>query len=225
MSDLDRALEDAARADAGTRIEHRDRLASFGAAAVPRLRVWLTDPVLGAFAVRTLERIGREAEDRKRVIDALASAREETVPDHVRSDVETALANLGLQLIRPPAARSTPTASPAGTPGVPGRRYWAMRTSESQRSFIWAEVRRGRLRQGWGWEEEQDLQIVQRQLNAREQLTKAQREAWPARKMLGASQDGIEIGDLIVTQNLPREGHVSVCRVSPTCQAETRHGQ
>lgn len=35
-----------------------------------------------------------------------------------------------------------------------------MRTSPWERPFIWAEARRGRLRQGWGWDETQDLDVI-----------------------------------------------------------------
>ena len=38
--------------------------------------------------------------------------------------------------------------------------------------------------------------------------------AWRARRMLATEPDGIRVGDLVVTQNLPRGGRLSVCRVT-----------
>jgi hypothetical protein len=55
LDDLDTLLREAAAADATIRIEFRDRIAAFGSAAIVRLEPWLSDPRLGAFAVRTIE--------------------------------------------------------------------------------------------------------------------------------------------------------------------------
>jgi hypothetical protein len=55
VDNLDRLLREAAAADATTRIEFRDRIAAFGSEAIVRLEPWLSDPRLGAFAVRTIE--------------------------------------------------------------------------------------------------------------------------------------------------------------------------
>ena len=76
-----------------------------------------------------------------------------------------------------------------------------MRTSASWPDFIWAEVRRGRLRQGWGWMEEQDLRRISERMRAGIDITPEERAAWPARRMLGTELDGIRFDDLIVTRH------------------------
>lgn len=88
-----------------------------------------------------------------------------------------------------------------------------MRTSDSRPNFIWSEVQRGRLRQRWGWTEDQDLRRIVVRQRAGVALSPDELSAWPARRMLGTEPDGIRFNDLIVTQNLPRQGRVSVCRV------------
>ncbi len=59
-----------------------------------------------------------------------------------------------------------------------------MRTSVAYPEFIWAEVRHGRLRQGWGWMEEQDLRRIAARRQAGADLTGKEVAAWPAHRML-----------------------------------------
>lgn len=56
MDSLDSLLRDAAAADGTIRMEFRDRIAAYGPEAILRLEPWLSDPRIGAFAVRTIER-------------------------------------------------------------------------------------------------------------------------------------------------------------------------
>ena len=81
------------------RIEFRDPIASHGVAAVPAMSAWIADPALGGFAVRVLERIGREADARSAVIDALMGARARC-PEPVRDDIERALIGMGKRVTR-----------------------------------------------------------------------------------------------------------------------------
>jgi hypothetical protein len=107
--DLLALMEMARNAGPLDRIEFRDRIAAFGAAAVPELVIWLDDPSLGSFAVRVLERIGRETETRQVVIDALMGARQRG-PEPVRDDIDTVLLGLGKRVTRRTARPSVPTA-------------------------------------------------------------------------------------------------------------------
>ena len=88
-----------------------------------------------------------------------------------------------------------------------------MRTSVAYPDFIWAEVRRGRLRQGWGWMEEQDLRRIAARRQAGADLTAEEVAAWPGHRMLGTEPASMRFDDLVVTQNLPRQGRLSVCRI------------
>lgn len=93
MNDLDEVLNAAEAASPGERIEFRDRIAAFGAQAIPPLGRWLLDPRLGAFAVRTLERIGRDTANRQAVLDTFVLV-PQSIPEPVATDLADALGRL-----------------------------------------------------------------------------------------------------------------------------------
>jgi hypothetical protein len=94
MSALDELLEAAEAAAPGDRIEFRDRIAAYGALAVPSLRDWLPDARLGAFAVRTLEKIAGDHTGRQMVLDAFASPGSQAIPELVARDISDAVGRL-----------------------------------------------------------------------------------------------------------------------------------
>ena len=169
---------------------------------------------------------GQAASARAAVIRALSEAEPEAPSAGIRSDILEALAELGAARSAGRGSRASRSSTPGSprhegpliglprSPGAAGRRYWAMRTSDKYRDLIWAEAVQGRLRQGWGWDVEQDLRRIADRVAAGLDLTDAQRMAWRARRMLDTEPDGIGPGDLIVTQNLPRPGHLAVFRVT-----------
>ena len=89
-----------------------------------------------------------------------------------------------------------------------------MRTSPWERPYIWAEARAGRLRQGWGWNEEINLDLIAEQVALGAELSEKQRIAWRQRRMRTSARDGIQIGDTVVAPNLPQWGQFSVFRVA-----------
>ncbi len=95
MTELDRLFEAAETAGPGNLIELRDPIAAHGAAGIPRLRDWLSNERLSAFAVRTLERIAREPGFRQSAVEALKSVDPATVSESVARDFSDALARLG----------------------------------------------------------------------------------------------------------------------------------
>jgi hypothetical protein len=100
LDPLDDLLRLARAADGMTRMDLRDPIAAFGPAAVVRLRTWLTDPRLGAFAVRTIERASTTPEAATLARSALSEALSSSAGP-VRGDIIGALKRLG--------APSTPT--------------------------------------------------------------------------------------------------------------------
>jgi hypothetical protein len=94
-----------------------------------------------------------------------------------------------------------------------GRRYWVMRTDRNRAAEIWAEVQGGRLRQGWGWDPEMNLELIDRKQRAGEPLTEWQQLAWGNRRMLTSQPDGIHVGDIILAVHLPSQGQLTVLRV------------
>jgi hypothetical protein len=61
------------------------------------------------------------------------------------------------------------------------RRYWAIRTDKDNRTILLDEVQKGRLRQGWGYDSNQDLRIIQKEIELggdwKERLSSTQKEA------------------------------------------------
>lgn len=102
--DLDQLLDAASSADPGVRIEFRDPIARHGAVAIPRLRGWLADPRLSAFAVRTLEKVAADPENRRAVLDALGSVDSQAASEPVRRDVADAVARITGRVPRPGGA-------------------------------------------------------------------------------------------------------------------------
>lgn len=94
-----------------------------------------------------------------------------------------------------------------------GRRYWVMRTDRGNRSALWAELAQGRLRQGWGWAEDQDLRKLQAVARGDGVWTESQRAAARNRRMLSSEPNSIQIGDLIVVPHMPAGGRWSLARV------------
>jgi hypothetical protein len=218
MTDLDELLTTAAEADAATRIELRDPIAAHSALAADAMTDWLGDPRLAAFAIRVLGRIGREPSERAMVIDILASVDRTELPEHLGRDLDSTLAALGRTVVRPAARRRPgdggPARRPQGIQGLPGRGYWVMRTSPWERPYIWAEARRGRLRQGWGWNEEMNLDRIAEIVSQGGELSDEQRMTWRSRRMRTKAPDGMQVGDLVVAPNLPEWGRLSVFRIN-----------
>ena len=215
---LDELLTLAAEADPGTRIDLRDPIAAHGALAADAMTDWLGDPRLAAFAIRVLGRIGSDPAERGAVIETLSSVDRSELLEHLVRDLDSTLAALGYPARRgAPARRSSrggPPARPPGLPGEPGRGYWVMRTSPWERPYIWAEARRGRLRQGWGWNEEMDLDLIAEVVRRGGQLSDGQRMSWRSRRMRTSASDGMRVGDVVVAPNLPEWGRLSVFRVA-----------
>ena len=94
------------------------------------------------------------------------------------------------------------------------RRYWVMRTDRHNRPALWAELQQGRLRQGWGWADDQDLQELRRVALSGGTWTETQRAASRNRRMLSDEPNSITIGDLIIAPHLPDENRYSLVSVT-----------
>jgi hypothetical protein len=215
MDNLDQLLDRARAADPGERILLRDPIAEHGELAIDAMTDWLGDPRLAAFAVRVLERVGRDQSGRTAVVAVLQGVDRSYLPEHIARDVERTLAALAGDRAATrgrPSRRAGQPRSP-GTPGVPGRGYWVMRTSPAERAYVWAEAQRGRLRQGWGWNEEMNLERIADIVTAGGELSDEQRMSWRSRRMLPTAHDGMRLEDLVVVPNLPSWGQVCVFRI------------
>jgi hypothetical protein len=98
-ADLVEVLEAAVSASPLTRIEYRDRIAAFGQPAIAAISPWLSDPQLGAFAVRVITAAGLGG-PRKEAAAVLVSARP-AVPPVIAGDIDEALGKLGIRATPP----------------------------------------------------------------------------------------------------------------------------
>jgi hypothetical protein len=223
---LDDLLRQASDTAPDERISLRDPIAAFGDRATEAMTDWLGDARLGVFAIRVLERIGREEAGRAAVVESLRAVDRDELPGFLVRDVDAALRSLAAIAARrraggraggTTAGDGAPVAvRPVGLPGVDGRGYWVIRTSPHDHAFIWAEALGGRLRHGWGWEEAQNLDVIAETIRLGGQLSDEQGDAWRARLMRTADPDGMRPGDIVVAPSLPDWGLFSIFRVAGT---------
>jgi hypothetical protein len=94
-------------------------------------------------------------------------------------------------------------------------RYWVVRTDKAKTGYVATELAQGRLRQGWGWDDEQDLRVIAATQQARRQLTDAQKNTWRGnRRLLDTEPDGVRQGDLALLPHQPSHGSWSLVRVA-----------
>ena len=95
------------------------------------------------------------------------------------------------------------------------RRYWAMRTDQARRDFIWRELQAGRLRQGWGIGPSDNLEHLQHVRRAGGAFDDFQKDVWRGNRRLLPSEPGaMHTGDIVILPHLPRHGLWSIARVT-----------
>jgi hypothetical protein len=100
-------------------------------------------------------------------------------------------------------------------------RYWVIRTDKAKTDYVARELAQGRLRQGWGWDDEQDLRAVAAAQKAGRALDDAEKSAWRGnRRLLDSEPDGVRQGDLVLLPHQPHHGFWSLVRVAGPYQWE-----
>lgn len=89
--------------------------------------------------------------------------------------------------------------------------YWASRTERGSHEYFWKELQAGRLRQGWGYADEQDLRKVAKV--PRNERSAEEHETYRHRHMLG-EEGGWQEGDIVLVPNLPEQGMFALARVT-----------
>ena len=85
--------------------------------------------------------------------------------------------------------------------------YWVIRTDRQTTAWIWEELQAGRLRQGWGLRDEQNLRLIAAARAAGTALNDGQRSTWRGnRRLLDTEPDGVRVGDLVLLPHLARHG-------------------
>lgn len=91
------------------------------------------------------------------------------------------------------------------------QKYWASRISRGHDDFFWSELEQGRLRQGWGFDEYQDLRIISK-LDGKPK-TENQSMTDRQRHMLG-DDGGWQVGDIILIPNMPHRRMFALAKVT-----------
>ena len=105
------------------------------------------------------------------------------------------------------------------------RQYAVIRTNRDERAYIWAELKGGKLRQGWGWLDDQDLRALREKRQRGEPLSKDEKAAWRNRRMLADTWNGLQVGDIVIAPNLPEPGRWIIARVSGDYTFDDGNGQ
>ena len=99
--------------------------------------------------------------------------------------------------------------------------YWAMRTGAKKSSdihnFLNEELfSKGRLRQGWGWNPDQDLRKMREVWRETGKLNDAQNAANGNRFMLDGDppNDHMNVDDIVLVLNMPYNGLFTLCRIT-----------
>lgn len=94
-------------------------------------------------------------------------------------------------------------------------RYWIMRVDHREaKNFLWNELKAGRLRQGWGYREDQNLDTIAARKKKGAALIDEQQDTWRGnRRMLGSEPDSIQKDDIVLVPHLPEDRHWSIARV------------
>jgi hypothetical protein len=81
-------------------------------------------------------------------------------------------------------------------------------------AWLWAEVQAGRLRQGWGYQAKQELNLLRHRRERGDAFDRDDDWAWPNRRMLSDEPDGMQLGDLVLLPHLPVEWHSAIVRIA-----------
>ena len=73
-----------------------------------------------------------------------------------------------------------------------------MRTDRTRAEYILEELRTGKLRQGWGYRENLNLETLARLVSSGEPLTSEERAAWRNRRLLPTESSSIQEGDILL---------------------------
>lgn len=94
-------------------------------------------------------------------------------------------------------------------------RYWAMRTDRDNTEYIFQELKKGKLRQGWGWKKNLDLNLIRGAIDKEKDLDEDQEDVWRRqRRMHPEEGDSIQKGDYLLLPNLPEIGLWSIVQVT-----------
>jgi predicted Mrr-cat superfamily restriction endonuclease len=93
-------------------------------------------------------------------------------------------------------------------------RYWVIRLDRNESEYINHELSTGRLRQGWGYSEDQDLELIRRKVADGISLNPDERICRIGNRMLHQDEpDGMKAGDIVIIPNIPSTQSFQICRI------------
>ena len=87
---------------------------------------------------------------------------------------------------------------------------WFWNIDRDRKAFFNRELKEGRLRQGWGYQEDLDLRKIEQSIEEEEPLTDRQESAW---SRCSDMITRIAPGDIVVVKNVPSGDHFTLARV------------
>jgi hypothetical protein len=94
-------------------------------------------------------------------------------------------------------------------------RHWVIRTDKAKTKYIWSELEAGRLRQGWGYRADQDLNLLRSLRERSEPMSSDQQASWRGNRRLSDSEpDGVRVGDFVLVPHVPQHGMWSLAQVN-----------
>lgn len=104
------------------------------------------------------------------------------------------------------------------THGVRPQRFWASRPDRNNLDVFWEQLTFGRLRQGWGYEKEQNLELIFTEMQKGGEwwlrLTEKQNEAYRNYPFHpGWGEDTMHQGDIVLIPNMPTFGFFALARI------------
>ncbi len=87
---------------------------------------------------------------------------------------------------------------------------WFWNIDRDNQEIFASELEDGRLRQGWGYQDNLDLRLIQKQKGRNQPLTDRQESAWSRCK---AMLTRIEVDDIAVVKNVPDSDHFALVRI------------
>ena len=91
------------------------------------------------------------------------------------------------------------------------RKYWASRIEEHSREYFWSELREGRLRQGWGYDQRLDLRKIYQKHWSERDVEEA--DAFRQWRMMGGD-GGWEEGDIVLVPKVPERGLFALVKIT-----------
>jgi hypothetical protein len=90
---------------------------------------------------------------------------------------------------------------------------WIWNIAGDQQHFFADELKKGRLRQGWGYDDHLDLRLIKKKNDHNEPLDDEEKAAWDRLNVM-LMDWGIKVGDVIVVKNTPTWGFYTLAKVT-----------